>query len=1421
MKENNIQRGKSGNPADAASGKEKGEQRQEQYLNIINQTILILKNGKSPEDTLQELSAFLPAILKQPAEAAVRIRFDSLVVTSAGFSDSEKMLKQPFETANGQKGEIELIYTGDHSVSFTEDEASLLDSITHLLTGFLNTIMGKEDKLFTRERLKELSAINQTTAIIRSGKAPGDILRQIAAILPAAWQYPEFTAARITYDTVNFVSPQFRESEWCLRSRFETIDGRQGGVEIFYLRKFPDSSEGPFLKEERDLIDNLAAIIGGYLNGVRGKEEKHSFTERLKELSAINQTTAILREKKPLDETLGQICHLLPAAWQHPQHAQSRIRFNETEFTTPGFTDTRWHQVQDFETIDGKKGSLEVCYTRQFPTADEGPFLKEERQLLTTLANIITGYLNGIKGRDVLKRSGDLPKKPGQKSLINSRQLLQKFLNRNNYNRDIFHDLMPFKVREILLVANLYDAYSIEKEGRFSEHILGEYYQLNLTSVPRITGVSSFEEAIEQLEAKHFDLIILMVGVDKTQPFEISSKIRDTFPYIPIYVLLNSNADIRLFEPRKTDQPTAIDKVFVWNGDSKVFFAMVKHLEDRVNVENDTRVGMVRVILLVEDSSKYYSRYLPLLYSNVMEQTRRLIEDVNTDELFKVLKLRGRPKILLASDYEEAMEIFTRYNEFMLCLITDVKFSKEGELNPTAGFELVKEVRSQMKDLPIIVQSSDPENAHQAFLLKASFIDKNSESLVQDVKYFISTYLGFGSFIYKDSRGRPIATARTLREFEKLLRTIPDDSLHYHARRNHFSLWFMARGEIQIARIIYPFKLEHFENPNDIRKFLLDAIQQHRSEQNKGKVIPFEENMPLDDTNIVTLTSGSLGGKGRGLSFINTLIYNFDFQQLIPNINIKAPRTFIIGSDEFESFMERNELYAKILTEPDYEVVKQLFLKGKLSELLTSRLRRIIRILDNPLAIRSSGLFEDSLNQPFAGIFETYLLPNNHADNDIRLQQCMDAIRLVFASVFSPVARGYIRAINYKLEEEKMAVVIQEVVGNRYEDTYCPHISGVAQSYNYYPFAHMKPEEGFSVLALGLGRYVVEGEKAYRFSPKYPNLENSSPRDQFRSSQVEFFAIDMKRPDIQLSRDGEEAGLMRLTVDDAERHGTLKHCASVYNPDNNTITPGLSKPGPRIVNFADVLKYNYVPLARTIEVVLDVVKEAMGSPVEIEFAVDLSRDANYRSTFYLLQIKPLIGNAQDYNIDTGDIATEDVLLWTDKAMGNGLIDDVEDIIYVDPLLCDKSKTLEMAVEAEQLNRMMEDAGRRYLLIGPGRWGTRDRFIGIPVNWPQISGARVIVETSLEDFPLDASSGSHFFHNVTSMNVGYFSVQQGSPSSYINWEKLSVLPTLTTTTFFRHVRLPKPLQIKMDGRKRLAIALIQPPGDPIIPETDTK
>ncbi|NVO19178.1 MAG: pyruvate, phosphate dikinase [Bacteroidetes bacterium] len=982
------------------------------------------------------------------------------------------------------------------------------------------------------------------------------------------------------------------------------------------------------------------------------------------------------------------------------------------------------------------------------------------------------------------------------------RQLLQRFLNKNNYNRDIYHDLMPFKVKEILLVANLYDAYSIEREGRFSEYVLGEYHQLSLTSVPRITGVSSAEEAFEQLNSKHYDLVIFMVGVDKVMPVALSKGIKQAFPYVPVYMLLNNNTDVEFFvnEKRKFG---AIDRIFVWNGESKVFFAMIKLLEDEINVENDTRIGLVRVILLVEDSPQYYSRYLPLLYGIVMDQTRRIIDDVSTDELYKVLRLRARSKILLAANYEEAMGIINDYKDYLLCLVTDVKFERGGVLDDAAGFKLVEYVRQNLRDLPTIIQSSDLENATTAYELRATFIDKNSESLSQDFKSFIMHYLGFGNFIYRDKDGHQIAIAKSLREFENQLRTIPDESLIYHARKDHFSLWLMARGEIQVARIINPQKVTDFESPRELRAYLLDVIQQFRNEQNKGKIIPFEESAITDEHNVVSLVPGLLGGKGRGLAFINSLIYNYDFNFHVPNINIRSPKTSIIGTDEFEYFMERNKIYDKLNNAESYDEIKKTFVEGVLSDTIIRRLRVVLKLIEKPLAVRSSGLFEDSLSRPFAGIFETYLLPNNHPDINVRLQQLMTAIKLVYASVFSPEAKGYIEAINYKLEEEKMAIVIQEVVGNQYEEVYYPHISGVAQSYNYYPFGHMKPEEGFAIAALGLGKFVVDGGSAYRFSPKYPATENFSPKDLFKNSQTKFIAVDLAKKEFNLL-EGEMAGLCELDIDESERHGTLKHLASVYDPDNQRIIPGITSAGPRIINFSNILKYDYMPMARTIETVLDIVKEAMGTPVEIEFAIDLNRDENYKTTFYLLQIKPLIGTEQDFSVDLSEIQKESMIMLSNKGMGNGLISDITDVIFVDTVTFDKSKTEEMVKEIEELNSKMRKEGRKYVLIGPGRWGTRDRWIGIPVNWPQISNAKVIVETSLEAYPLDASSGSHFFHNVTSMNVGYFSVQPELGNSFVDYEFLKRQELIESTKFFRHVRFPSPISIKMDGRKRLAV-----------------
>jgi hypothetical protein len=1131
--------------------------------------------------------------------------------------------------------------------------------------------------------------------------------------------------------------------------------------------------------------------------------------ERLKELSAINQTTQIIKEGKSVQETLRRIVHILPKAWQYPENTVARITFDGKEYKSRDFRETEWRQSQSFITIDNRSGEIEVYYLKKFRDIDEGPFLKEERHLIDNLTSILNNYLNTIEARKILKKSLEKDQLRSemrefqQSKQLNSRKLLQRFLNNQNANRDILHDLMPYKVKEILLVSTLYDAFTIEKEGRFSEHILGEYHQLNLTSMPRVTGVSTFEEAKQELDKKHFDLVILMIGSDRTTPIKIAKLVKEEYTYIPVFVLLNNNREVNDFKS-KPENLKYIDSLFLWNGDSKIFFAMVKLLEDKINVENDTQIGLVKVILLVEDSEIYYSRYLPMLYNSVMEQTKRIIDDVSTDELFKVLRLRARPKILLAGSYEQAMEIIDNYSDYLLCLVTDVKFSHEGRLDDQAGFKLVKKVKDKHRGLPTVIQSSDIQNARLAFELKSIFINKNSETLLQDIKSFISHHLGFGNFEYRDPGGRKIGEAKSLKEFEKQIETIPIESLIYHGKRNHFSLWLMARGEIKIAKLIHPVRVTDFKQPAEFRDYLRFIIRKYRNESNTGKIVNFEESALLDESNIVSLGLGALGGKGRGLAFINTLIYNLNFSDLIPDINIRTPRTSIIGTEEFDIYLEKNNLFDAIHGNYSYDEIRQMFLAGELSYNLEKKLKSLLQVLKKPLAVRSSSLLEDSTTQPFSGIFDTFLLPNNNEDFKVRYKHLTDAVKLVYASIYSNESRSYFEAINYKVEEEKMAVVIQEVVGNTYDNYFYPHISGIAQSHNYYPIAHMEPEDGFAISALGLGHYVVNGERAYRFSPKYPDLEVSSPRNLFKDSQVEFIALDLDKQDSNLFKEGSETNLRHLSIEESEKHKTLNHLASVYDPDNDTITPGLDSYGPRILNFANILKYGYAPLAQTLEFILDVGREALGSPVEIEYALDLNTSRDGLPSFYLLQIKPMLGSVGEYNLDMDELEKDEIVIFAEKSMGNGRIDGISDFIFVKKNKFENTRTREIASEIDKMNKKFIEIRKNYVLIGPGRWGTSDPFIGIPVNWSQISNAKVIVETSLPGFPLDASLGSHFFHNVTSMNVGYFSIQYDSKTEFIDWEQLYEQDIIEETDFLKHIRFKKPVCIVMDGKKRIAV-----------------
>lgn len=996
----------------------------------------------------------------------------------------------------------------------------------------------------------------------------------------------------------------------------------------------------------------------------------------------------------------------------------------------------------------------------------------------------------------------------GTDAASGAKALLQRFLDSQNTIINTLHDLMPFRVREIMLIGTLYDTFAIGTDGRFSQHILSEYYRSSITEIPRITGVSSADEALDQLQARHFDMIVIIGGSNRNHPFEISAAIRKDWPDIPVFLLLNGTGELQYTKARNADCKL-IDKIFVRSAqDNAVFFAMIKYLEDKMNVENDTQVGLIKVILLVEDSEPYYSSYIPLLFESVKDQTRKLVEDVNSDSVTRRLQERLRPKILLAGTYEEAMEIVRQYRDNLMCLITDMEFPQNGKLVPDAGFQLTGALRRIIPDLPVVIQSSDKSNSHKAFELKATFIHKNAQTLLREIRSFINHQLSIGAFVYRDGTGKRIMSVRTLHEFEETLATIPDDSLVYHARHNHFSLWLMARGEIKIAKMIYLIKVTDFPDIQNYREYMQFVIRRHRNESNAGKVVDFDDQKKLDETNILGLAPGNYGGKGRGLAFVNMLIYNLNFSGIIPGIQIRTPRTAIIGTDEFDIFVDKNNLRSAIDSGMPYEKLQQLFLKGELSFTLVKRLQACLKDWKKPLAVRSSSLLEDSSSQPFSGVFSTYLIPNTHPDAEMRLQQVMDAIKLVYASMYTREARAYFNHIQGDVTTEKMAVIVQEVVGQPHGDVYYPHFSGTAQSYNYYPVSHMKPEDGCAVCAVGCGKYVVEGGAACRFSPKYPHIQMQTPVDTYKSSQVNFLAVNLANPTPDLAGQGEMAGLVSLDIREAERHGTLKHLASTYIMQDERLEPDLVPGGPRVINFADILQYDYMPLARVLDVLLELVQDALGTPAELEFAVDMTHDEEGLPSFYILQIKPLTDTEEESVPGPEDNSQNQLtLLHSSKSMGNGRVSDISDIIWVDPDRFDNKRTLDILAEIEEMNAQMVRENRQYLLIGPGRWGTRDRFIGIPVTWPQISNAKVIVEMSLPDFPLDASLGSHFFHNVTSMHIGYFSVQHGSTDDFVRWDLLKKLPEVQKTEFLHHMRAPHPVTVRMDGQRQEASVLI--------------
>ncbi len=951
-----------------------------------------------------------------------------------------------------------------------------------------------------------------------------------------------------------------------------------------------------------------------------------------------------------------------------------------------------------------------------------------------------------------------------------------------------FYDLMKYKVTDILLVSSLYDAFILEEEGLLSEQISGEYQDLELSSPPRVMRVDSCASGLAELKKRHYDLIITMPRLVDMDPFDFGKLAKENQPGVPVILLLTDTADIPIFY--KSGQHKEIDKVFYWNGDSSLFFAITKYVEDWLNVGPDTQEGLVRVLLFIEDSPRFYSMFLPIIYREVLSQTESMIaEGLNEHE--KLFRKKARPKIILAETYEEGLEFYKKYRENLLGVITDVNYPKDGEKLEGAGFSLIDELDP---GIPVLVQSSRSKYRDIAEKSSTPFLDKNSDTILQDLRDFFKESLGFGDFTFMLPDKTVIGRARDMTEFKHFVQTVPAESIRYHASANHFSNWLMARGEINIALKLRPKKVSDFVDDEDIRKHLINSIREADMAKRKGVITDFQQqNFDFQET-FTRLSGGSLGGKGRGLAFLFALFNQSNVKDKIPGIQVLIPDTLVIGTEVFDAFILDNELGQKALPDLGDGELKELFLKCTLPTDIQDRLREYLVHIEEPLAVRSSSLLEDSHNQPFAGIYSTFMLPNNCADAEIRLEQLCDAIKLVYASAFSKAAKAYIQSTVHSAEEEKMAIVIQKLIGNRYGDKFYPAISGVAQSYNFYPVAPLEREDGIVSAALGLGKIVVDGEKVLAFSPKHPNVvPGFSTDDQIMENcQTHFYALSMADVCYDLKM-GDDITLMTLPVKEAEQDGTLDMIASTYDPNDRKLRDGAGYDGPKVITFAGILKYNMLPMVKVINELLEIGSRGMGGPVEMEYA--LKKNENKKWEFYVVQIRPLVTRRQRQSVEINQ-DQDGIILASHKALGNGILEDIRDIVFIPPDNWDNTQTHAMAREISQLN---DKIGRPYLLIGPGRWGTRDRFLGIPVDWNHISNAKAIVEAGLPNFRIDPSHGTHFFHNITSLGIMYFTVPHGKKDQFIDWKFLASLSPAASKEFVTHVHLPEELELKVDGR----------------------
>ena len=984
--------------------------------------------------------------------------------------------------------------------------------------------------------------------------------------------------------------------------------------------------------------------------------------------------------------------------------------------------------------------------------------------------------------------------------MLDKQQLTQLYLKDTS-----FVNLMTRRIFNVLLIANPYDAFMLEDDGRIDEKLFNEYAALSLRYPPRFTQVSTETEAWGELHRNSFDLIIVMPGTDNSDTFDIARGIKHRFQHIPLVVLTPFSHGItaRIEHEDLSD----FEYVFCWLGNTDLLLSIIKLIEDKMNLDHDIEEGGVQQIILVEDNIRFYSSVLPELYKFVLQQSMEFATEA-LNEHQRTLRMRGRPKIVLARTYEEATTLYDRHPNNVLGVITDARYPRGGVVDPQAGVQLLAELRKRDPFLPLILESAESENAVQAKAYNADFIDKNSKKMAVDLREVVKQRFGFGDFIFRDPQThQEVMRAHNLKEMQSAILNVPAESLLYHITRNHVSRWLRSRAMFPAAEFVKQLSWEELQDIDAHRRAIFEAIVDYRRMKNQGVVAVFRRDRFDRYSNFARIGEGSLGGKGRGLAFIDNIVKHHPELNQFDNATVMIPKTVVLCTDLFEEFMDHNNLYQLALSDADDAVILDAFRRATLPASLEGDILTFIEATSSPIAVRSSSLLEDSHYQPFAGIYNTYMVPL--LDNRHRmLSMLCDAIKGVYASVFFKDSKAYMQATRNVIDQEKMAVILQEVVGRQYGDRYYPSMSGVGRSLNYYPIGDERAEEGIVSLALGLGRYIVDGGQTLRICPHHPGkvLQMSDTEMALRETQTRFYALDLKNMGENFSVD-DAFNLLKLSVREADKDGALQYLASTYNPTDQVIYPGVYPDGRKIISFVGVLEHDVVPLPHLLREVLRLGQEAMRRPVEIEFAVEI--DATTRScVFYLLQIRPMVDVKSDVHINLSEIRPETILLQSNNALGHGQMDDITDVVYVKTDGYNAGNNPLIAEEISRINAKFLDRGEHYVLVGPGRWGSSDSWLGIPVKWPNISAARIIVEAGLTNYRVDPSQGTHFFQNLTSFGVGYFTINDFNGDGVYNRAVLDALPAVEETAHVRHVRFPRALSIKVDGKKKLGYVLTE-------------